>query len=222
LVVVTSLDPVTQVSISYIEVTAATTSTTPVTSTTPAETSISFSIPGGGADVNDDDSQWYFADETAWHLQDVKVFVDGEELTDFDPAELVVTLDGAEVTPAGVYDGKNFDYTLTIGFRDAEDTFNAKIGKRGDATTDHSVNVRDCAAIAKDLANLYSTKKSSFSKWAMFLANSDGVKNAKNGKPEYAPYDVNVRDAAVVAKYLANAKKYPDGTLLDWITGKLK
>ncbi len=220
MVVVTSIDPVKETVIVVSEVTVIiTTTTTEPIATEPVQTSVSFSIPGGGADVEDDDSQWYYADETTWHLEGVKVFVDGVELTEYNPEDLIVTLEGKEATPANVYNGKDFNYTLTIQFMGAEDTFNAKIGKRGDANTDHNVNVRDAAAIAKDLANLYKLKKSSFTKWAMFLANSDA---GKNGKAEYAPYDVNVRDAAVIAKYLANTKKYPTATLLDWILGKVK
>jgi len=227
--IVTSIDPVVQtsyiVSISEVPVVSVsekivtvlvTTTSVSESDTTPAVTSISFSIPA----IDDGDSQWYYADETDWHLGDVHVFIDGEEVTDYDPEELIVTLEGAEATPASVYNGKDFDYTLTISFMDAEDTFQAKIGQRGDANCDQKVNVRDAAAIAKDLAGLYKTKKTNLTEengFGIFLANSDqGIQNPVK-TPAYEPYDLNVRDAAVIAKYLANKKANPDKTLKDYV-----
>lgn len=227
--VVTSIDPVVQtsyiVSISEVPVVSVsekivtvlvTTTSVSESDTTPAVTSISFSIPA----INDGDSQWYYADETDWHLGDVHVFIDGEEVTDYDAEELMVTLEGAEATPASVYNGKDFDYTLTISFMGAEDTFQAKIGQRGDANCDQKVDVRDAAAIAKDLANLYKTKKTKLTAengFGIFLANSDqGIQNPVK-TPAYEPYDLNVRDAAVIAKYLANKKANPNKILKDYV-----
>jgi hypothetical protein len=147
--------------------------------------------------------------------------VEGAELV-FEPA-----------TPAEAYDGENFDYTITVSYTDengntATAEFTAKIGQRGDANCDHKVNARDAATIARDLAQLYSTKKTTLTAedgFGVFLANSDyiyGSEPGKNGVVKegketdyYGFYDLAVRDAATLAKYLSRVYKQPDLTLYD-------
>ncbi len=124
------------------------------------------------------------------------------------------------------YDGTTFDYVITVTYTDADGNtasaeINAKIGQRGDANCDHKVNARDAAAIARDLSQLYATKKTTLTAedgFGIFLGNSD-ESVAKKVTEHYGTFDLNVRDAANLAKFLANVYVDKDLTLKD-VVGK--
>ena len=166
--------------------------------------------------IVDNENHWYFADEDSWNLSQVKVFVDGNE-TNVSAADLKFSVGGnSGATPSNTYQKGTFDYKVTVSYQDATAEFTAKIGQRGDANCDHDVNVRDAAAIAKDLASLIkNNNKTALTKeggFGVFLGNADG---GKGGKEAYAPYDLTVRDAAVIAKFLSQKVAHPEQTLKD-------
>jgi hypothetical protein len=189
--------------------------------------SISIVFPSvDDVDLSGNNAFWYFADETAWHTDAFAVEVNGEVV---DGAELTFS----PATPAEAYDGKTFDYTITVTYthedgQEVSSEFTAKIGQRGDANLDHKVNARDAATIARDLAQLYASKKTTLTAedgFGIFLANSDFVYSAtpefgKNGyakKPSdaYGQYDFAVRDAATLAKFLSRVYSEPKLTLYE-------
>ena len=146
----------------------------------------------------------------------VKVFVDGQE-TAVAANELTFSAGSvSNAVPSNTYQKGTFDYKITVSYKGATADFTAKIGLRGDANCDHDVSVRDAAAIARDLANLIrnnnQTGLTAEGGFGIFLGNADGK---QGGKVPYAPYDFTVRDAAVIAKYLAQRVAKPDQTLKD-------
>ncbi|MGN1481970.1 hypothetical protein, partial [Porcipelethomonas sp.] len=82
---------------------------------------------------------------------------------------------------------------------------------------------RDAAAIAKDLAQLYGSKKTTLTgkegEFALFLANVD-ESVVKEGKETdwYGKRDLSTRDAATIAKYLAQKFSNPELKLVDLVT----
>ncbi|MFR0880066.1 MAG: hypothetical protein ACLSGN_01045, partial [Oscillospiraceae bacterium] len=84
----------------------------------------------------------------------------------------------------------------------------------------HKVDARDAAAIAKDLAQLYGSNKTTLTakegEFALFLANVDRG-TAKKATDWYGLRDLNARDAATIAKYLAQKYSKPTLKLVDLV-----
>jgi len=194
---------VTSLVISEVYVDNTTTATTPNDT---QETVISFEIPGND-DIENDDTHWYYEDEAAWHLDGIKVYVDGVE-QEVSADDLTFSFDGKDgVTPGDVYNkgaAKTNDFEVTVGYKEASTTFKVKIGFRGDVNLSHSADVRDAAFIAKDLAQISMSNKTTIkSKFAIFLGNVyEGAAKA-NTKEDYKPYDFTVRAAAALASWKA-------------------
>ena len=182
-------------------------------------TKVSISIDTSATDVYGNDVNWYFADEPSFDTASIKVVdADGNEVEG-------ASIDFGDATPANTYDGKTFDYVVAFTVSvDGEEAgtgeINVKIGQRGDANCDHKVNARDAAAIAKDLAQLYGSKKTTLTakegEFALFLANVDRG-TAKKATDWYGLRDLNARDAATIAKYLAQKYSKPTLQLVDLV-----
>ena len=182
-------------------------------------TKVSISIDTSATDVYGNDVNWYFADEPSFDTASIKVVdADGNEVEG-------ASIDFGDATPANTYDGKTFDYVVAFTVSvDGEEAgtgeINVKIGQRGDANCDHKVNARDAAAIAKDLAQLYGSKKTTLTakegEFALFLANVDRG-TAKKATDWYGLRDLNARDAATIAKYLAQKYSKPTLKLVDLV-----
>ena len=182
-------------------------------------TKVSISIDTSATDVYGNDVNWYFADEPSFDTASIKVVdAEGNEVEG-------ANIDFGDATPTNTYDGKTFDYVVAFTVSvDGEEAgtgeINVKIGQRGDANCDHKVNARDAAAIAKDLAQLYGSKKTTLTakegEFALFLANVDRG-TAKKATAWYGLRDLNARDAATIAKYLAQKYSKPTLKLVDLV-----
>ena len=182
-------------------------------------TKVSISIDTSATDVYGNDVNWYFADEPSFDTASIKVVdAEGNEVEG-------ANIDFGDATPANTYDGKTFDYVVAFTVSvDGEEAgtgeINVKIGQRGDANCNHKVDARDAAAIAKDLAQLYGSKKTTLTakegEFALFLANVDRG-TAKKATDWYGLRDLNARDAATIAKYLAQKYSKPTLKLVDLV-----
>jgi hypothetical protein len=188
----------------------------------PETTRVEINIP---VDVDGRNIHWYFADHDEWHLDGIEVTVGGEaqevSLEDF-----TFTVNDEECeTPGDAYDGKTFNYEVTVVYKDYVDqpaTFDAKIGQRGDANLDHKVKANDCAYIAKDLAQK-ATGKTTITKedgFGIFLGNADGKVDPKWKIKIYQPYCLDVTDAAKIAQFLARVRGEKSLTLYDVVVLK--
>ncbi len=174
-------------------------------------------VDDSALDTKGDNINWYFADEAEFDKSNITVMSGDKDVT----ADADIKFDS---TPEKKYNGKTFDYTVsytaTYGGKNATGTVDVKIGLRGDADCSHKVDARDAAAIAKDLAQLYGSKKTTLTKkngeFALFLANVDeGV--AKKETTWYGKRDINARDAAKIAEYLSKKFKNPNLELVDLV-----
>ena len=174
-------------------------------------------VDDSALDTKGDNINWYFTDEAEFDKSNITVMSGDKDVT----ADADIKFDS---TPGKTYNGKTFDYTVsytaTYGGKTANGTVDVKIGLRGDADCSHKVDARDAAAIAKDLAQLYGSKKTTLTKkngeFALFLANVDeGV--AKKKTTWYGKRDINARDAATIAKYLSMKFANPNLRLVDII-----
>gem|GEM_PF-2627288 len=174
-------------------------------------------VDDSALDTKGDNINWYFADEAEFDKSNITVMSGDKDVT----ADADIKFDS---TPGKTYNGKTFDYTVsytaTYGGKTANGTVDVKIGLRGDADCSHKVDARDAAAIAKDLAQLYGSKKTTLTKkngeFALFLANVDeGV--AKKETTWYGKRDINARDAAKIAEYLSKKFKNPNLELVDLV-----
>ena len=174
-------------------------------------------VDDSALDTKGDNINWYFADEAEFDKSNITVMSGDKDVT----ADATIEFDS---TPGKTYNGKTFDYTVsytaTYGGKTANGTVDVKIGLRGDADCSHKVDARDAAAIAKDLAQLYGSKKTTLTKkngeFALFLANVDeGV--AKKETTWYGKRDINARDAAKIAEYLSKKFKNPNLELVDLV-----
>ena len=174
-------------------------------------------VDDSALDTKGDNINWYFADEAEFDKSNITVMSGDKDVT----ADATIEFDS---TPGKTYNGKTFDYTVsytaTYGGKTANGTVDVKIGLRGDADCSHKVDARDAAAIAKDLAQLYGSKKTTLTKkngeFALFLANVDeGV--AKKKTTWYGKRDINARDAARIAEYLSKKFKNPNLELVDLV-----
>ena len=174
-------------------------------------------VDDSALDTKGDNINWYFADEAEFDKSNITVMSGDKDVT----ADADIKFDS---TPGKTYNGKTFDYTVsytaTYGGKNATGTVDVKIGLRGDADCSHKVDARDAAAIAKDLAQLYGSKKTTLTKkngeFALFLANVDeGV--AKKETTWYGKRDINARDAARIAEYLSKKFKNPNLELVDLV-----
>ena len=174
-------------------------------------------VDDSALDTKGDNINWYFADEAEFDKSNITVMSGDKDVT----ADADIKFDS---TPGKTYNGKTFDYTVsytaTYGGKTATGTVDVKIGLRGDADCSHKVDARDAAAIAKDLAQLYGSKKTTLTKkngeFALFLANVDeGV--AKKETTWYGKRDINARDAARIAEYLSKKFKNPNLELVDLV-----
>ena len=182
-------------------------------------TKVSISIDTSATDVYGNDVNWYFADEKAFDTASIKVVdAEGNEVEG-------ANIDFGDATPANTYDGKTFDYVVAFTVSvDGEEAgtgeINVKIGQRGDANCNHKVDARDAAAIAKDLAQLYGSKKTTLTakegEFALFLANVDRG-TAKKATDWYGLRDLNARDAAKIAQYLSQKYGNPNLKLVDLV-----
>ncbi len=178
---------------------------------------LTVSADSNAVDENGNSVNWYLADEAEFDKSNITVMSGDKNVT----ADADIKFDS---TPEKTYNGKTFDYTVsytaTYGGKNATGTVDVKIGLRGDADCSHKVDARDAAAIAKDLAQLYGSKKTTLTKkngeFALFLANVDeGV--AKKETTWYGKRDINARDAATIAKYLSMKFANPNLRLVDII-----
>ena len=174
-------------------------------------------VDDSALDTKGDNINWYFADEAEFDKSNITVMSGDKNVT----ADADIKFDSI---PEKKYNGKTFDYTVsytaTYGGKNATGTVDVKIGLRGDADCSHKVDARDAAAIAKDLAQLYGSKKTTLTKkngeFALFLANVDeGV--AKKKTTWYGKRDINARDAARIAEYLSKKFKNPNLELVDLV-----
>ena len=174
-------------------------------------------VDDSALDTKGDNINWYFADEAEFDKSNITVMSGDKDVT----ADADIKFDS---TPEKKYNGKTFDYTVsytaTYGGKNATGTVDVKIGLRGDADCSHKVDARDAAAIAKDLAQLYGSKKTTLTKkngeFALFLANVDEG-TAKKETTWYGKRDINARDAATIAKYLSMKFANPNLRLVDII-----
>ena len=174
-------------------------------------------VDDSALDTKGDNINWYFADEAKFDKSNITVMSGDKDVT----ADADIKFDS---TPGKTYNGKTFDYTVsytaTYGGKTANGTVDVKIGLRGDANCNHKVDARDAAAIAKDLAQLYGSKKTTLTKkngeFALFLANVDEGA-AKKETTWYGKRDINARDAATIAKYLSMKFANPNLRLVDII-----
>ncbi len=178
---------------------------------------LTVSADSNAVDENGDSVNWYFDDEAEFDKSNITVMSGDKDVT----ADADIKFDS---TPGKTYNGKTFDYTVsytaTYGGKTANGTVDVKIGLRGDADCSHKVDARDAAAIAKDLAQLYGSKKTTLTKkngeFALFLANVDEGA-AKKETTWYGKRDINARDAATIAKYLSMKFANPNLRLVDII-----
>ena len=178
---------------------------------------LTISADSNAVDENGNSVNWYFADEAEFDKSNITVMSGDKDVT----ADADIKFDS---TPEKKYNGKTFDYTVsytaTYGGKNATGTVDVKIGLRGDADCSHKVDARDAAAIAKDLAQLYGSKKTTLTKkngeFALFLANVDEGA-AKKETTWYGKRDINARDAATIAKYLSMKFANPNLRLVDII-----
>ena len=178
---------------------------------------LTVSADSNAVDENGDSVNWYFDDEAEFDKSNITVMSGDKDVT----ADATIEFDS---TPGKTYNGKTFDYTVsytaTYGGKTANGTVDVKIGLRGDADCSHKVDARDAAAIAKDLAQLYGSKKTTLTKkngeFALFLANVDEG-TAKKETTWYGKRDINARDAATIAKYLSMKFANPNLRLVDII-----
>ena len=174
-------------------------------------------VDDSALDTKGDNINWYFADEAEFDKSNITVMSGDKDVT----ADADIKFDS---TPGKTYNGKTFDYTVsytaTYGGKTANGTVDVKIGLRGDANCNHKVDARDAAAIAKDLAQLYGSKKTTLTKkngeFALFLANVD-ESVAKKETAWYGKRELNARDAATIAKYLSMKFANPNLRLVDII-----
>ena len=98
--------------------------------------------------VEIEDNNWYSTDDESFNTSSINVIdSDGNKIED-----VIVDFGGA--TPANIYNGKTFDYTVLFTvIVNSEMTgigeINVKIGQSGDANSDHKVDMRDAAYIAR-------------------------------------------------------------------------
>jgi hypothetical protein len=188
---------------------------------TSTDVSLSISVDDDMVDADGNNIHWYFADYGSPEFKtDNIVVMNGEDdITD------EVTIDFGDQTPETVYDGENFDYvvefTVTYGDQTATGSINAKIGQRGDANCDHSLNARDAAAIARDLAQLFRTGTTTLTAedgFALFLANVNEDVVAEGKETDYyGSRNINARDAALIARFLSQKFSDPDLQLVDLV-----
>ena len=95
-----------------------------------------------------EDNNWYSTDDESFNTSSISVIdSDGNKIED-----AVIDFGGA--TPANTYNGKTFDYTVPFtvivnGENCGTGEINVKIGQSGDANSDHKVDMRDAAYIAR-------------------------------------------------------------------------
>ena len=98
--------------------------------------------------VEIENNNWYSTDDESFNTSSINVIdSDGNKIED-----VIVDFGGA--TPANTYNGKTFDYTVPFTvIVNSEMTgigeINVKIGQSGDANSDHKVDMRDAAYIAR-------------------------------------------------------------------------
>ncbi|MGN0613191.1 MAG: cohesin domain-containing protein, partial [Porcipelethomonas sp.] len=219
----TSASTSTSASTTIVYVSIVTITNVPVTTTTKATTAVTTATTQAATTVAttaellivtdpayfEGGENWYFADETAWRTGGLSVLKNGEPVED---PEFTFSHE----SPAEVYDGEYFDYVIgvscTVDGQTVEGEFPAKIGLRGDANCDHNVNIRDSAAIARDLAQVFVSKATTLTAeggFGIFLANIDYVYGesgiAKTPTAYYGIYELNARDAATNAKNISSA-----------------
>jgi hypothetical protein len=175
--------------------------------------------------IDGQNAHWYFADHDEWNLDGIEVTVGGEA-QEVSLDDLTFTVNGKECkTPGDAYDGKTFNYEVTVVYKDYTDqpaTFDAKIVQRGDANFDHTLKANDCAYIAKDLAQK-ATGKTTMTKedgFGIFLGNCDGKIDPKWKIKIYQPYCLDVTDAAKIAQFLARVRGEKSLTLYDVVVLK--
>ncbi len=163
---------------------------------------LTVSADSNAVDENGNSVNWYFADEAEFDKSNITVMSGSQDVSAYADIKF-------DSTPEKKYNGKTFDYTVsytaTYGGKNATGTVDVKI---------------DAAAIAKDLAQLYGSKKTTLTKkngeFALFLANVD-ESVAKKETTWYGKRELNARDAATIAKYLSMKFANPNLRLVDII-----
>lgn len=126
---------------------------------------------------------WYYSDDMEFRYWGLTEVDENGQPTD---TSIKNSINFNGITPAGIYENGREDYNVSVTLGDEQTQLSAKIGLRGDASSDGIIDIRDAIFIAENIMN---TKKFS-SEFHEFL--SDYNKDKK----------VNIIDAIEICRYI--------------------